>query len=187
MLQKTLILGVIAVFGLGAQTQDLRPGEKAPAFLATTIDGNRVAFQDLNKGGPVFLYFIREGDRVNTAASTYVDRILKAYMPARAKWFGVTDGDEAHARSWLARYNNPYQMLMDRDRRLVHAFQIASSPTVIEIRSDGTIGGEWIGYSGPELKSLNMATARANRIRAKAINLSGAPSTTEYGEAYAKG
>lgn len=187
MLHRALLLGLFAVAGLAGQTHDLKPGDKAPAFLATTLDGNRVAFQDLNQGGPVFLYFIREGDTVNTAASSYIHRIINAYMPARAKWFGVTDADEPHARAWLARYNTPYQLLMDRDRRMVHTFQVTSSPTVIEIGADGIIAGQWTGLSGDGMKKLNAAVASANGATARSIDLTGAPSTTEYGESYGTG
>src|SRR5579862_4618675 len=149
MLSRTLLLSFMAISALAVtQSHDWKPGDPAPPFMASTIDGDRVTIKELNPGGPVFLYFIKDGDQINTAASSFVHRIIHAYMPAKAKWYGVFDGDEAHARSWLAASNTPYRILMDRDLAVVHAFQVQSSPEVIEIDGNGKIVKAWMGLSG---------------------------------------
>src|SRR5579871_622415 len=166
MIYKSLLVGVLAVAGVAAaQNHDWKRGDAAPSFMVSTIDGNRVTLKDLNPGQTKFLYFIHNGDQINTAASSFIHRILHAYMPAKAKWYGVFDGDEAHARSWLATYDTPYQMLMDRDRTVVHAFQVQSSPTVIEIDGNGKIVKEWVGLSGAGMKNLNRFAAEANGVK----------------------
>lgn len=186
MLTSALLLGLVVVTPHQSQkqTHDLKAGSMAPAFMVQTLDGDRVTLKELNPGGPVFLYFIHEGDTVNTSASSYIHRIVASYMPAKAKWYGVYDSSEANARSWLARYRTPYQMLMDRDLRMVHTFQVASSPTVIEIDPQGMIAEEWIGLSGAGMKDLNSAVAAANGVKAKTIDLTAAPSTTQFGTRY---
>ena len=88
MLTTMLLLGPMAASPSQAQTSthDLRVGDKAPHFMVQTLDGDRVTLGDLNPGGPVFLYFIHEGDTTNVAPSSYIHRIIGTYAPSKAKW-----------------------------------------------------------------------------------------------------
>lgn len=176
-------LAILATFPAVGQ-QNWKPGEAAPKFTIMALDGTRRTIGQLKEEGPFFLYFIHDGDPVNSLAKRFVDRIAGAYMPARTKWYGVVDMKANRARSFNSEGVTPYKFLLDPDSSVRKLFKVESSPTVILVGSDGRIVKAWPGFSAYWLKDINAEAARVNRQPMKRLDFSKAPSVTIFGSGY---
>ncbi len=162
----------------------VKVGDPSPKFSALSMDGKRLFLKDLENEGPIFLYFLRDGDAVARKETAYIKQIVKAYTPSRSNWYAVINGREDRARSLAAEYALPFRILRDEDLSAVHAFGIQNSPAVVQISHTGKILGIWRGFSGYRLKAINKAAASVNRRKIHSIDFSSTPSTTEYGLDY---
>ena len=175
---------IAAGFATSAMAFQAKVGLPSPKFSALSMDGKRLFLGDLQSEGPIFLYFMRDGDPTTRLETTYIERIVRSYVPSRANWYAVVDGKADRMRSVAAEYNLPFRMLRDEDLSVVHAFGIQNSPAVVEISSDGKVMNIWKGYSGYRLKAINKATAAINHRKLQYIDFSQTSSTTIYGVDY---
>jgi peroxiredoxin len=175
----------VGAFLLASASQSLTPGDTAPEFLISSIDGKRTSLKDLRGEGVVFLYFIRDGDPVNNEAMNMLHRMIRAYYPNdHAKFFGVINADQNRARSWNAEMDPPYKLLLDPKLELVYKYKVESSPAIVEIDTQGRIVKEWQGFSGYWLKDLNGFLAKATRKPLRQFDFSKTPSVTQFGRPY---
>ena len=175
----------LAAVSLAFAHQSLTSGAQAPEFLAMSVEGKRLTLKDLRGEGVVFLYFIQAGDPVNNEAMNYIHRMIDAYYPNNhAKFFGVINQDQSHARAWAAEVNPPYKLLLDPRNELVYKFKVESSPAIVEIDAEGKIVKEWQGYSGYWLKDLNGYLSKATNRPLRKFDLSKTPSVTRFGKPY---
>ncbi|HEY0866439.1 MAG TPA: redoxin domain-containing protein [Fimbriimonas sp.] len=182
-------IAIVALAGLSClgSAQSWQFGDPAPEFSLMSTEGKRLFLRDLQNNGPIVLYFIRYGDAVNNQAAPWIHRIIKTYVPGRAKWYGVITEKRDRADSWQAEFNPPYRLLLDPEYQAVRAFKIESSPAIVLIGADGKIVKEWQGYSGYWLKDLNHYMARVNDSKFKYIDFNSTPSTTRYGAEFIVG
>ncbi|MBN9501451.1 MAG: hypothetical protein BGO01_01385 [Armatimonadetes bacterium 55-13] len=174
--------------GCASAKQSLTPGDLAPEFLISSIEGKRLSLKDLRGEGVVFLYFIKDGDSVNNDAMPYIHRLIRAYYPnEHAKFFGVINVDQSRARAWNAEINPPYKLLLDPRGDLIYKYKIESSPAIVEIDTEGKIVKEWQGFSGYWLKDLNGFVSKATRKPLKQFDFSKTPSVTQFGRPYRGG
>jgi peroxiredoxin len=171
----------ISVLTGAAPAQSWQAGDQAPEFSLMSTEGKRLFLRDLQNNGPIVLYFIRYGDAVNNQAAPWIHRIIRSYVPGRAKWYGVIPEKEDRASSWQAEFNPPYRLLLDPELEATRLFKIESSPAIVLIGADGRIVKEWQGYSGFWLKDLNSYMAKVNDSKKKRIDFSRTPSVTRYG------
>jgi hypothetical protein len=177
------VLLVVSLAG-SALAQSWQAGDKLPNFSIKSTDGKTLSRQDLLSDGPIFLYFIQDGDGVNNLAMPWITRIISSYVPGHARWYGVFSGRSDRADSWTAEFNPPFRLLLDTDLTVVKTLHVKTSPTVIQVDSSGAVVDEWSGYSGYYLKALNRAMAKANGMRPAKIDFRHTPSTTRYGMPY---
>jgi len=192
----TIILGILAAVGMSgaahAQTnangRTSQVGKAVPPFTTLAIGGQRVSFDDMKgQGSPIFIYFINGSDPLSSQASNYINRIASAYSPSKTKWFGIINQPEEKVRSYQAEFNPPYQLLMDTNSSSMQLLGAQSSPTLVEIGSDGKIKREWTGLSAPLMKSINREVARANGMKPAEMDFSKLPSTTQVGLRFVAG
>ncbi len=173
----------LALATVAAQAQSWKAGDKAPAFSGSSLEGKRISLRDLQDEGPFFLFFIKPDDATSRQAETYISKIARAYAPNKVKWYGVLNSRPQNARSWMAEYNPPYKPILD-DGSMIQQFHVRSSPTVIQIGTNGKIIRQWVGYSGYWLKDLNKSVAKASGKKSKPIDFSKTPSVTRMGGDY---
>ena len=100
----------------------LKPGDKAPDFVATTQNGDRISLSDF-KGKQVVLYFYPRDDTPGCTkeACTFRDEFA-ALKKKGAVVLGVsTDPVKSHAR-FVEKYKLPFTLLADEDKKLVQAY-----------------------------------------------------------------
>ena len=148
------------------------------------MSGKQLFFKDMQTGGPVFVYFIRDGDSISQRTTEYINQIIKAYGASRTTFYGVVNDREDRSRSYMAEANPAFRLERDENLSAVKAFGVTTSPTIFEFSSKGLITHVWKGFSGVNLSEINNAYAKASRKSVQTIDFSGAPSTAQYGVDY---
>jgi thioredoxin-dependent peroxiredoxin len=107
---------------------ELGVGDKAPAFRAVAIggefgEGREVTLQDF-RGTPVVLYFYPKDDTPGCTTQACGLRDSWASVKNKAKIFGVSvDSEESH-RKFIEKYQLPFPLLSDPDKKLVNAYGV---------------------------------------------------------------
>jgi peroxiredoxin len=168
-----------------AGAQGVSVGDKAPGFTVNEVSGRVWSLRDMrSQGSPLFLYFINDRDNLSSRASSYINRMVRAYTPSHVKWYGIINAREDRTRSYVTEFNPPYQVLMDRNMTAVQLYGLQNAPAVIMIDRQGRVAKIWRGFSGPMLKDLNRTLARVNGKRVKRLDFSRTPSVTQYGQPF---
>jgi len=176
-----LVTAALSASAFGLQT---KIGDKVPSFSVTSMGGKQLFLKDMQTGGPIFIYFMRDGDSVSQQDTTYVNSIIRAYGASRVTWYGVVNAREDRARSFQAEANPAFQLERDENLAAVKAFSLTNAPAVFEISRRGTLMNSWLGYSATNLKAINAEVARVSRRHLEMLDFSGAPSTAQFGSNY---
>ena len=169
----------VMVYGFQAKT-----GDPAPKFSVTSMSGKQIFFQDMQTGGPVFIYFIRDGDEVSQQMTLYVNKIIRAYGETRSTWYGLINAREDRARSYQAEVDPAFRLERDETNVATKAFGVSSAPSVMEYSSKGKLLHSWKGYSADKLKDINAAFAKSNHRPVQVVDFSDVPTTARYGSDY---
>lgn len=106
----------------------LRVGDKAPAFRAVAVggefgEGREVSLKDF-LATPVVLYFYPKDDTPGCTAQACGLRDSWANVKNQAKIFGVSvDSAQSH-RKFIEKYQLPFPLLSDPDKELVNAYGV---------------------------------------------------------------
>lgn len=173
------IASSVMVYGFQAKI-----GDRAPKFSVTSMSGKQVFFQDMQTAGPVFLYFIRDGDAVAQQETSFINKIIGAYGGVRSTWYGIINAKEDRARSYQAETQPAFRLERDDNLAATKSFAIASSPTVLEYDGNGMLMNSWKGFSAVNLKGINVAYASANHKSVQMLDFSDAPTTAKFGTDY---
>ena len=104
----------------------LAVGDKAPNFRARAIGGEYGDGRDTNlgefRGTPVVLYFYPRDDTPGCTVQACSLRDSWGDLGGRAKIFGVSvDSPQSHAK-FIGKYQLPFPLLSDPDKRIVKAY-----------------------------------------------------------------
>jgi hypothetical protein len=179
-LASALTVACTAV-AFGTQT---KTGDPAPSFSVTSMGGRQVFFKDMQTGGPIFIYFIRDGDPVTQQMTSYINKIIRSYGKSRSTWYGILNTQMERARSYQAETMPAFRLERDENMAAVKAFAVVSSPTVFEYDGNGMLMNIWKGYSAVNLKAINLAVSSASHKPVHEIDFTAAPSTLQFGLDY---
>jgi thioredoxin-dependent peroxiredoxin len=100
----------------------LEPGAEAPAFTTTDQDGKPVSLSDF-RGGKVVLYFYPKDDTpgCTVEACNFRDS-LPDFSKLNATVLGVSTDSEASHRKFADKYDLPFTLLADTDKKIVEAY-----------------------------------------------------------------
>jgi peroxiredoxin Q/BCP len=107
---------------------DLKVGDKAPAFDGIAVggeygDGQAIAPANF-RGAPVVLYFYPKDDTPGCTVQACSLRDSWSTLRDRAKIFGVSvDSAESH-RKFIGKYNLPFSILSDPDKKIVNGYGV---------------------------------------------------------------
>jgi peroxiredoxin len=179
-------LGLVVAASLLSRraSAQLKIGDPAPSFSVTNLGGRQLFWKDLQTGGPVFVYFIRDGDSVSQQTTSYINKIIKGYGTTRSTWYGIINAQVDRTRSFMAETNPAFRMERDGNMSAVKAFGVVSAPAVFEFDEQGILINTWRGYSAVNLQSINEAMAKAEKQTALAMKFHRAPSVARTGENY---
>jgi thioredoxin-dependent peroxiredoxin len=142
----------------------LKEGDPAPDFTARTSGGKEVSLKDF-AGRYVVLYFYPKDDTPGCTkeACGFRDQFA-AFRKKKIEVLGVsTDSVKAHDK-FVAKYNLPFTLLSDEDRRIVQAYGVWGEKSFMGRRYQGTFRVTFlIGPNGriqkiwPEVKAATHA------------------------------
>jgi peroxiredoxin Q/BCP len=116
----------------------LKEGDLAPDFSAATNGGGRISLADL-KGKNVILYFYPKDNTPGCTKEACAFR--DAFSEFRSKGavvLGVsTDSAKAHDK-FVKKYQLPFTLLVDNDKKIVNAYGVWGEKTFMGIHYEGT-------------------------------------------------
>lgn len=108
--------------------KELKVGEPAPDFSATAVGGEYDAGREVQlkelRGSPVVLYFYPKDDTPGCTAQACSLRDSWSEMRRLAKIFGVSVDPTASHEKFIAKYNLPFPLLSDPERKIVNAYGV---------------------------------------------------------------
>jgi peroxiredoxin Q/BCP len=125
----------------------LREGTEAPDFEAQTDQGETVRLSDL-RGKPVVLYFYPKDDTPGcTAQACGIRDAYGEFRERGAEIFGISRDDAESHKAFKEKFGLPFPLIVDDDRALGDAFEIADSDmfpdvykrSTVVIAADGTV------------------------------------------------
>jgi peroxiredoxin len=161
--------------------QNWTPGDKMPEFSAKGDDGKTYTLASLTKKGPAVFYFIKSPCPTNEQALKYYIRIANAYKGAKVPFIGVINADLDGFKSWNAPFKVPFRVLLDPEEKIISAWKIRSSPSIVMVDKSGKVVQGWPAYSKAYLQQLNELIAKASGVQTKTCDFSGAPTNPRYG------
>ncbi|MEO8884421.1 MAG: thioredoxin-dependent thiol peroxidase [Mucilaginibacter sp.] len=102
----------------------LKQGDKAPNFTAKDQNGKTVSLTDF-KGKTVILYFYPKDDTPGCTAEACDFR--DNYQSLLSKGFeviGVSTDDEKSHKKFESKYNLPFPLIADEDKKIVEAYGV---------------------------------------------------------------
>jgi len=107
---------------------ELKVGDKAPGFDAVAVGGEygdvkSVALRDF-QGSPVVLYFYPKDDTPGCTAQACSLRDSWSGVRNQAKIFGVSIDSAASHRKFIDKYNLPFPILSDSDKKIVNSYGV---------------------------------------------------------------
>ena len=101
----------------------LKADDKAPDFNAVDQNGNTVRLSDL-KGQRVALYFYPKDDTPGCTVQACGIRDAWSDLQKRARLFGVSADAVSRHRKFIDKFQLPFPLLSDEDRKIVMAYGV---------------------------------------------------------------
>lgn len=99
-------------------------GKKAPDFTSKDQDGNKVKLSDF-KGQKVVLYFYPKDDTPGCTKEACSFRDADEVFKERGiKVFGVSIDDEKSHQKFISKYQLPFDLLADTDKKIVEKYGV---------------------------------------------------------------
>lgn len=102
----------------------LKEGEQAPYFKATDQEGKEVELTDF-KGKKVILYFYPKDD--TPSCTNQACNLRDNYQLLQQKGYvilGISADEEKKHAKFSKKYNLPFQLLADVDKRIIEAYDV---------------------------------------------------------------
>ncbi len=107
---------------------ELKIGDAAPAFRATAVGGPYGSGQEIElgqlRGKTVILYFYPKDDTPGCTTQACALREAWPGLAGRAEIFGVSIDSPASHQKFISKFDLPFPLLSDVDRRLVEAYGV---------------------------------------------------------------
>lgn len=102
----------------------LKTGDKAPVFESHDQDGSPVKLEDF-RGSKVVLYFYPKDDTPGcTAEACNLRDNYEGLMEKGYKVIGVSTDDQKSHKKFSEKYNLPFPLLPDTDKKIVSAYEV---------------------------------------------------------------
>jgi thioredoxin-dependent peroxiredoxin len=122
---KSMFLAFLPMLSLAAAGADLKPGMPAPAFEARDQEGRTIRLSDFAGKSTVVLYFYPKDDTPGcTAEACSLRDGLGAIQAAGAVVLGVSADDEASHKGFATKFNLPFSLLADPQRKIIEAYGV---------------------------------------------------------------
>jgi thioredoxin-dependent peroxiredoxin len=130
-LSSVLLLAASTTFGADMP----KVGDKAPDFSAPASDGTTAHLSDYVGKGTLILYFYPKDDTKGcTAEACGIRDTMSEFKGLDATVIGVSfDSVESH-KAFIAKYNLPFLLLADTDKKVAKAYGVADDASKVASR-----------------------------------------------------
>ena len=124
-------------------------GKSAPLFTLKDQSGNKVALKDL-EGSHVVVYFYPKDDTPGCTKEACGFRDLwSGYQELGVKVLGVSPDDDASHQKFIGKYELPFTLLSDPDRKVMEKYGAYGEKSMYGIKRMGVIRSTvWINPEG---------------------------------------
>lgn len=110
---------------LALQGAELKPGMAAPQFEAPDQSGKTIRLADYRGSKTVVLYFYpKDGTPGCTSEACSLRDGYEAILATGAVVLGVSADDQASHAAFAGKYNLPFSLLADPDRRIIESYGV---------------------------------------------------------------
>jgi peroxiredoxin len=140
-----------------------QPGDLAPDFSGTTIDGETVKLSDF-QGKPVMINFWASWCGPCTAEMKNIEAIYQKYKSEDIVILGVNQGEGTNTiKGYGELWKLTFRLLRDEGDAAARSYRVQALPTTVFVDADGRVYQVHIG--GP--MSIEFIQARVNELLAK--------------------
>lgn len=139
---------------------------------ATDQDGRGLGWDELSRGQPVVLVFLKEGCPCNEDFEPFFQRVERLYR-GKVRFAGVMDAGTEAARRYARQQQVPYPVLADPGREIIRACRAENGGYVVLLTSAGVIDGSWPGCSADTLRALGRRIARLAGLEERPLDVTG--------------
>ncbi|MBI4877259.1 MAG: TlpA family protein disulfide reductase [Acidobacteria bacterium] len=142
-------------FGFGRKrNQFLGPGQPAPAFRLTSLEGAGRAREEILAGGPALLAFFKASCPVCQFTLPFLERLAQG---GSLRVIGVSQDDAKATARFSREYELTFPMLLDESSSgyaTSNAFGITTVPSLFLLEGDGTVSYSGEGFGKRDLERL---------------------------------
>ncbi len=118
------------------RTRLVKPGQVAPAFELSALDGGRRTLDGLLADGPVLLAFFKTSCPVCQFTFPYLERMAGN---GKLRFVGISQDEQASTRKYNERFSVTFATLLDQEESgyaASNAFGISYVPTLVLVEQD---------------------------------------------------
>lgn len=144
------------------------PGNAAPNFSLTSLEGKEFSLHSALKKGPVVLSFFKVSCPVCKFTFPFLQRVFKQYGDSEVTFLAVSQDDASASRDFAHEFGITFPVLPDAEGYPVsNAYGLTSVPTFFLINPDGKVQIASEGFGKAEIEAIADALAdRRNLTRA---------------------
>jgi len=131
---SVILAALLLLFPCSALAGYVGVGEKAPAFQATTIDGQKISLDNPRSEKPVFLVFWTTWCPLCEASIPRLKEIYSKYSPKDMTFLAINPGVNDSLRKtelYVDKHHIPYPVVYDAGGVISKSFGIHGVPTII--------------------------------------------------------
>jgi peroxiredoxin len=137
-----ILAALLLLFPCSAVAGYVGVGDKAPAFQATTIDGQKISLDNPKSEKPLFLVFWTTWCPVCEESIPRLKEIYSKYSPKDLTFLAINPGVNDSLRKtrlYVDKYHIPYPVMFDEGGVISKSFGINGVPTIIIVDKNNIV------------------------------------------------
>jgi len=137
---------VVVLLGCGGGATPM-PGEQAPDFTLTDLEGNTYRLSELYPNKLVMLYFWSDNCEICKKEFPSVEAYYRDLKKKNFELLAIYIGNDPQpSREFKEQFNVTFPMLVDESAEILNTYNITATPTNYLINPKGVISKRVIGY-----------------------------------------
>jgi peroxiredoxin len=142
------------------------PGNAAPGFSLTSLDGKAFSLSSALERGPVVLSFFKVSCPVCKFTFPFLQRLYQQYGGSDVSFVGVSQDNASASRDFAKEFGVTFPVLPDAAGYPVsNAYGLTSVPTFFLINQDGRVEVASVGFGKAEIEAIAVALADRRNIK----------------------
>jgi peroxiredoxin len=139
---SVILAALLLLFPCSAVAGYVGVGDKAPAFQATTIDGQKISLDNPHSEKPLFLVFWTTWCPICEASIPRLKEIYSKYSPKEMTFLAINPGVNDSLRKtrlYVEKFQIPYPVMFDEGGAISKSFGINGVPTIIIVDKNNIV------------------------------------------------